>query len=197
MKTCKSFARDGKGTDGRTDGLKENLDSLLRRYAKQARRFAYQLAGNDEEAEELVQQASYQVLRNWERYDPLQSFQSWYLTMVKRLFLDIRKSMSYWGTVPLNVKVSKKEGRDLEEVLADGEPGPLEQLERSEQADAARHMLEALNDEHKAVVTLCYIEGMSYEDAGEKLGIPTGTVRSRLFRARAALRRDPEIRLLA
>ena len=96
--------------------------------------------------------------------------------------------MSYRGKVSLSVKVGKKEGRELVEVLADGEPGPLEQLERSEQADTARHMLEALNDEHRAVLTLCYIEGMSYEDAGEKLGIPTGTVRSRLFRARAALR---------
>ena len=74
------------------------------------------------------------------------------------------------------------------ELLADGELGPLEQLERAEHADEARKTLEALSEEHKAVLTLYYLEGMSYEDAGENLGIPTGTVRSRLSRARAALR---------
>ncbi len=188
MKTCKSFARDGKGKGTRTEAARDTLDRLLRGNADKAYQFAYKLAGNEEEADELVQQASCQVLRNWEHYDPLQSFQSWYLTMVKRLFLDIRKSMSYRSMVSLSVKVGKKEGRELAEVLADGEPGPLEQLERSEQADAARQSLEALDEEQKAVLTLCDIEGMSYEDAGEKLGIPTGTVRSRLFRARAALR---------
>ena len=188
MKTCKSFARDGKGKGARTEAGRKNLDSLLRGNADKAYQFAYKLAGNEEEADELVQQASCQVLRNWAHYDPLQSFQSWYLTMVKRLFLDIRKSMSYRSMVSLSVKVGKNEGREVAEVLADGEPGPLEQLERSEQADAARQSLEALDEEQKAVLTLCDIEGMSYEDAGEKLGIPTGTVRSRLFRARAALR---------
>ena len=141
MKTCKSFARDGKGKGARTEAARDTLDSLLRGIAGKAYQFAYKLAGNEDEAEELVQQASYQVLRSWEQYDPLQSFQSWYLTLLRRLFIDIRRSVSYRGKVSLSVKVGKKEGRELAEVLADGEPGPLEQLERAEMEDAARQVL--------------------------------------------------------
>jgi RNA polymerase sigma-70 factor (ECF subfamily) len=189
MKTCKSYARDGKGNNERTADLEKNLDSLLRRNAGRAYKFARSLARSADEAEELIQRASYQVLRNWERYDPLQSFQGWYLTMVKRLFLDIRRSSAYRTTVPVSMKLDKVEDLDLSDVLADSEPGPLEQLERKEEADAARQALEALSEEQQAVLTLCDIEQMSYDAAARQLGLPAGTLRSRLFRARAALRR--------
>jgi RNA polymerase sigma-70 factor (ECF subfamily) len=193
MKTCKSFARDGKEGNARTAGREGNLDDLLQRNAKLAYNFAYRLAGNVDEAEELVQQASYQVLRHWESYDPLQAFQTWYLTMVKRLFIDIRRSLVYHAAVPLTARVGKEDGRELAEVLADGEPGPLEQLERGEEVAAAQQSLARLNERHRAVLTLCDIECLSYEEAGEILGLPTGTVRSRLSRARAMLRRNAKL----
>ncbi|MDD5656231.1 MAG: sigma-70 family RNA polymerase sigma factor, partial [Elusimicrobia bacterium] len=134
MKTCKSFARDGKGNDVRTAGREGRFERLLRRHARRAYQFAYRLAGNSEDARELVQEASYQALRYWERYEPLDAFLGWYLTMLKRLFLDSRKSAAFRLNVSLNLPGGQAAAGCLEEVLADGEPGPQEQLERQERA---------------------------------------------------------------
>jgi len=197
MKTCKSFARDGKGNDGRTEASRRKLDNLLRRYAGQALSFARGLAGNEDEARELVQEASCHVLRNWKRYDPLKSFQNWYLSMVKNLYIDARRAWSQRPTFSLDAPIPGTDGLCWSDTVADGEPGPLEQLERGQRIEAARRAIKSLSDEHKAVLTLCDLQGVSYEETARKLGIPTGTVRSRLARARAFLRRDPDIRRMA
>ena len=197
MKTCKSFASAGKGTDGRTEGMRESLGGLLRRHASQALNFAQSLTGNQADAEELVQQASFQALRNWKRYDPLKCFESWYLTMVKNLFIDTRRRLAWRHSVSLSESVGDDEGRCLAEIVADGEPGALEKMERRERIDATWQALAGLRGSYRTVLILCDVLGMSYEDTAKRLRLPLGTVRSRLFRARAALRRDPGIRRLA
>ena len=193
MKTCKSYERAGKELNSRTAGLDVTLDLLLRRHEGEAREFAYRLAGNSEEAKELVQQAGYKVLRHWKTYDPMRSFQSWYLTIVKNLFRDARKRLSSGRYVSLDALTGHDEGLSIGEVLPDGELGLYEELERREMVKAARRSLRALKAGYRAVLTLCDIEGMGYEEAALKLGLPTGTVRSRLSRARATLRRNAEL----
>lgn len=193
MKTCKSYERAGKGLNSRTAGSEAMIDDLLRRHEEQARDFAYSLAGNSEEAKELVQEASYKVLLNWHRYDPVGSFQSWYLTIVKNLFRDARRRVAGGRFLSLDAPVACSEDLSLSEVIADGEEGLLEQLENRETEKAARRALRALGKSHRAALTLCDIDGMRYEEAARKLGLPIGTLRSRLCRARAALRRQAEL----
>lgn len=64
---------------------------------------------------------------------------------------------------------------------------PAENLERRDLARAVREALERLSPEHREVLTLRDVEGRDYEQTAEALGLPVGTVRSRLHRARAAL----------
>ncbi len=195
MKTCKSYERDGKELKAQTASRDVKLESLLRSHEAQARQFASGLARNPEEAKELVQAASFQVLRHWEKRDPLKSFSAWYLTIVRNLFLDSRRASK--RTVSLSKPIEGEEEGGLLEILADGGLGILEQMERQELAEAVRDSLNTLGAKYRAVVRLCDFEQMSYEDAARKLGIPVGTLRSRLCRARAALRRDPKLRNLA
>lgn len=195
MKTCKSYERAGKEPKAQTASRDEKLESLLRSHEAQARQFASGLARNPEEAKELVQAASVQVLRHWEKRDPLKSFSAWYLTIVRNLFLDGRRAAK--RNVSLDAPIEDQEAGGLLEILADGGLGILEQLERHEVTEAARKSLKALGKKYRTVVRLCDLEGMKYEDAARKLGIPLGTLRSRLSRARAMLRRDPRLRQLA
>ena len=190
MKTCKSYEKAGKGLNDRTAGLDVTFDSLLRRHQGHARRFAYSLSGNLDEADELVQQAGYKALRHWKSYDPMRSFESWYLTIVKNLFKDARKRLLSGNFVSLDTPLGHGEDLSFADSLPDREVGLFEQLEKREAAEAVRRCLFALRQNYQAVLTLCDIEGMPYEDAAHKLGLPSGTVRSRLSRARAALRRN-------
>ncbi|MFA6093666.1 MAG: sigma-70 family RNA polymerase sigma factor [Elusimicrobiota bacterium] len=151
--------------------------------------FAYGLAKNPVDAEELVQEAAYRILQNKECYDPVQSFKSWYLTIVKNLYLDGCKLMSRRATASLDSTAGDGK-HSLMDVLRDPAPGPLEQLLRQERIEAVRALLEDLSVQYREVLTLCDIEGLGYEEAARKLRLPCGTVRSRLSRARALLRRD-------
>ncbi|MBI3552603.1 MAG: RNA polymerase sigma factor [Elusimicrobia bacterium] len=193
MKTCKSYERAGKGSNSRTAGSGDTLDTLLRSHEGEARQFAYELAGDSEEAKELVQAASYRVLRYWESYDPVRSFQSWYLTIVKNLFKDTRRRASRERMLSLDAPLNMDGSLSLGDTLGDGQVGIPEQMERREGVTAVRRTLKSLKKDYLAVVTLCDIEGMRYQDAARKLGLNVGTVRSRLCRARAALRRNVEL----
>lgn len=190
MKTCKNCERAGKARDIRTGGLEGTLGSLLQRHEAKARAFAQRLAGNSEDAKELVQQASYQALRHWRTYDPVRSFSNWYLTIVRNLFLDSRKARA--GGVSLSEPLADDD-RCLVEILADGTTGILGQLERKELAEAIRNAIKGLSAKYRAVVRLCDLQDVPYEEAARRLGVPTGTVRSRLFRAHAYLRRNPRL----
>jgi|CXWL01.1.fsa_nt_gi RNA polymerase sigma-70 factor (ECF subfamily) len=195
MKICKSYERAGKELEAPMASRDVKLESLLRSHEAQARQFASGLARNSEEAKELVQAASFQVLRHWEKRDPLKSFAGWYLTIVRNLFLDSRRAAK--RTVSISQSIDGEAGGGLLEILADGGLGVLEQMERGELAEALRDSLNALGKKYRVVVRLCDLEGMTYEDAARKLGIPVGTLRSRLCRARAALRRNPRLQQLA
>jgi RNA polymerase sigma-70 factor (ECF subfamily) len=68
------------------------------------------------------------------------------------------------------------------------EPSALEQMERKEVQKAVQGCIRALDDDHREVLVLRDIQGLSYDEIGEILKIPGGTVKSRLFRARDTLK---------
>ena len=83
------------------------------------------------------------------------------------------------------------EVRDLtgDEPVDDGE-APGDRLEQHESAEQVQAALERVSDEHRAILVLREIEGFCYEKIAEVLDLPVGTVRSRLHRARMALREE-------
>ncbi|MDE1977349.1 MAG: sigma-70 family RNA polymerase sigma factor [Elusimicrobia bacterium] len=188
MKTT-NCEEDGKRRNVGTTGFGGKFDSLLRRCEARARGFAWALAGNPEEAEELVQEASYRALKNWEKYDPLRGFERWYLTLLKNAFLDCRRKYEFRFGIPLLAPVKNaEEGTALIEVVSDGSPGVQEEAERAAAVSAVNEAVKAMRPHHREVVKLCDFEGRAYDEAARELGIPLGTFRSRLARARAVLR---------
>ena len=72
--------------------------------------------------------------------------------------------------------------------IADTSLTPEQKIEQTERQKLVRQAIDELSEEYKTVITLCDIEGMAYDKIAEILKCPTGTVKSRLNRARAALR---------
>ena len=189
MKTCTNIKRDGKGNDGCTEAVSEKLVGLLKRHEGAARSLACKLARNAEDAKELVQEASVRALRHWDSFDPVKSFQAWYLRIVKNAFVDSRRRYEVRFGVPLLARVKGDEHDSmLIDLIADGEPGVQEQAERGELAREIEKVLGEIRPHHREIVKLCDMEGMSYDEAAQELGLSSGTVRSRLFRARRVLK---------
>lgn len=140
------------------------------------RAYARALARDPVAADDLVQEA---LLRAYERastYRAELSLRSWLLTILHNLFIDSRRRAS---------SEQRRNARLTE--LYDGMVAPAEQEQAVELRELATRF-EALPEQHRAVLSLISVQGLSYQEAAATLGVPVGTVMSRLHRARAALR---------
>ena len=157
-------------------------EEIVREHSARVYRLAYRLTGNQYEAEDLTQDVFVRVFRSLSGYTP-GTFEGWLHRITTNLFLDQvrRKKRIRMDSI----------GDEVDRYAATGE---LQNPERGfEHANLDRDVQLALDDlppGYRAAVVLCDIEGLSYEEIAVTLGIKLGTVRSRIHRARAQLRRS-------
>jgi RNA polymerase sigma-70 factor (ECF subfamily) len=167
---------------------RDTLERFVDEYADRAYGFAYGLCGNEADAREIVQEAFVKIFEKAELYDASQSLENWFLAVLKNVFRDGLRRWERRSRVSIDAPLGE-DGLTLADALPDArEEALLDRLEREESAARLRTALEALSPALRAVVALVDMEGLGYEEAAEALDLPLGTVRSRLNRARAALR---------
>lgn len=154
---------------------------LVRKYQDRLFSTVVHVAGSREEAEDVTQEAFVQA------YVKLQSFhgESAFYTWLYRIAFNIAVSRRRRKKCEVSLDASRDNaGR---EVADDLEP-PGEHLLREERVQLVHSALGALSEEHRTILVLREMEGFEYEQLSEILDLPTGTVRSRLHRARLQLR---------
>jgi RNA polymerase sigma-70 factor (ECF subfamily) len=139
------------------------------------RRFALALTGRAAEADDLVQDTVERALRNIERWTPGTRMDSWMYRIAQNHWIDTLRSRRVRGQA-----VALEEA---EHVSLDGARAVEAKLTLSQ----TRAAMAELPEEQRAVIALVLIEGLSYRETAEILGVPIGTVTSRLARAREAL----------
>lgn len=180
------------------EGMAERamLERFIEEYGDRAYGFAYRLCGREEDARELVQEAFLRVIDRWDSYDPAQPFENWFSTLIRHIYYD---GLKRWerGFLSLDApgEGEPADASPLAELVADGEDGVEERLERGRRGDLIREAVEALSPKYKALLTLVDLQGRRYEDAAAALDIPLNSVRSGVFRAREALRKALAARL--
>jgi len=155
-------------------------EEIVEQHSARVYRLAYRLTGDQHDAEDLTQETFVRVFRSLSRYQP-GTFEGWLHRITTNLFLDSarRKGRIRFESLP--------EGAQLAAPVGVGSPErAFEHANLDHDVQAA---LDALSPEHRAAVVLCDIEGLSYEEIAATLGIKMGTVRSRIHRARAQLRK--------
>jgi RNA polymerase sigma-70 factor (ECF subfamily) len=140
--------------------------------------FAYRLTGNPSDAGDLVQEVLLRVRRGLEGYTP-GSFEGWLWRITRNAFLDEVRRRKRRATVPFPDDDRGHEGTSPEpsEVLAEV------RLSRDVQAALLR-----LPYDFREAVVLCDVVGLTYDEIAAAVGIPVGTVRSRIHRGRRQLR---------
>lgn len=138
------------------------------------RRFAFALSRSASDADDLTQATIERALRSQSQWQPGTRLDSWAYRIMRNLWIDTARSRSRKQKVEAPPEEAETVGRD----------GGLEAA-----ADLARIMaaMERLPDEQREVVALILVEGYGYREASELLGLPIGTVSSRLVRGRSAL----------
>lgn len=186
-KHCESGKRFGK-EDGGTAAKNEVLESFIRESGKRAYQVAYNMAGNREEAKELVQETLYRAARHLGRYQTDKPLDRWFFAILRNTFLDGRRRLRRRRVVSLDAPVDGTEGDCLADFVGAEEESAFRGLERAETAANVRLALSRLDPKYQAVLRLCDMGGTNYDESARRLGLPPGTLRSRLSRARQAFR---------
>lgn len=161
------------------------VERAIEQYGKATYNFAYRLTANEADARDLTQDAFIRVYRAWRSFQPGTSFLSWIYRIVTNLYRD---------------ELRRRKGRFQEELPEDNAPqeyggqrplavSPIEDYVEGQLSEPISRSLRKLSSDQRQVIILADIEEYSYQEIADIMGCSIGTVRSRLHRARALLRR--------
>lgn len=140
------------------------------------RRFALSLSRAPDIADDLVQQACERALANAASFEPGTRFDAWIFRIIRNLWIDRTRRQKTAGP-----SEDVYERQDL--VGDDGQ----QVVDARQALTSVKEALDAMPEEQRAIVMLVCVDDLSYRDAAEVLGVPIGTVMSRLARARKRL----------
>lgn len=163
------------------------FEELLGRHLRSIYRVAYRLAGNADDAEDLMQEAVAEAFRAFDRYQPGTYFDRWVYRIMHRTHIDWIRRRGRRPEISFDAPTSAG-GDPLLARLGDAAADPQHLTEVRDLDGPVQAALDGLPPEFRTVVVLADIEGLSYDEIAAVAACPVGTVRSRLHRAREALR---------
>jgi RNA polymerase sigma-70 factor (ECF subfamily) len=159
---------------------------LVRKYQNSVYNLCRKMVRNPEEARDLAQEAFVRTFASLERYNPVYAFSSWLFKITSNLCIDhIRKQRIQ--LLSIDDPVEGEEGKISRE-FADPGQRPDQASEHNELRAAISAAIAQLPIHYREVLTLRHHEQLSYEEISHSLGIPLGTVKARIHRAREGLK---------
>jgi len=153
-------------------GETEAFNHLVKKYQSQALGHAVAILGSREDALDAVQQAFLDAYRTLEKFDSSRRFYPWLYTILRNHCFNILASRKKHAAVSL----------DEVDILEQPKNGA-----RSSEVALLERAMRELSSEDRELLTLKHLDGLRYEELSERLGIPSGTVMSRLYYARKRL----------
>jgi len=165
----------------------EAFETLVASHEKAVFNYAYRLTGNYEDAGDIAQEAFLRVYNSLPEFRGDSSFTTWLYRIVRNACLDEMRKRKRQRVTSLDETMELDDG-EMSRQFADNGDGPEQALERVELQRTVLEAINALDEEYRVVVVMRDIQGYSYNEIAEALGINLGTVKSRLNRARGALK---------
>ena len=166
------------------------FEALVEKYQKRMLNVAYRMIGDTDEACEVVQDAFLSAYRSIKKFRGEARFSTWMTSIVMNLSRNRRKQIRTRGArevYSIDNPLKTEEG-SLSLNPPDQNPSVLEKLEQKEAEARVQGCINGLDSEYREVLVLRDIQGFSYQEIRDILKIPDGTVKSRLFRARDAVK---------
>lgn len=163
------------------DGDSAAFETLFRRYREEIYNLCLQRTfGNREDASDLAQDTFVKVFVNLDRYDPKYTFGQWIYTIARNTFIDyVRRRRddlpidSLKGAVPA--------------VASDADETPDQHIMNEQHGLLIERCMASLPEKYRQMAEMRFIRQLSYEEIAEQLGLPIGTVKTQIHRARERL----------
>lgn len=161
----------------RTANFAQNLLSLQ----PELLNFAYKLTADHEEANDLLQETSLKALDNEDKYTDETNFKGWIYTIMRNIFINnYRKALRAQTYVDTT---------DNQYFLNQGIDVEVDSTEVAYDLKEIRHIVNGLSKEYRVPFAM-YVSGFKYREIAERLGLPLGTVKSRIYITRQKLQQD-------
>ena len=161
------------------------FETLVLAYEKSVYNIALRMTGNSEDASDMTQEAFIKAYNSLQSFRGDSKFSVWLYRIATNVCLDFLRSRSRRPTVSLSVE--DNDGEEVQLDVADESQSPEQLLDRQMTRESVRRGLETLSPEYRQILLLREIQGLSYDEISQALGLEVGTVKSRIFRARKKL----------
>lgn len=166
------------------------LERLLTRHEKQLFATCMRIVGDREAARDMAQDTLVRIIQALDSFDERAKFTTWMTRIAMNVCIShLRKEKHRRGA---SLEASSGDGPMARSLLESGEPEAGGRVELEEDLRRLAAAMRALEPEQRAILTLRDVRGLDYRDIAEAMNVPVGTVKSRLFRARSALREAME-----
>lgn len=166
-------------------GQHEAFETLVARYHQELYQFLARFVNNQAAGEDLFQETFLQIHLSIETFDPSRAFKPWLFTIAANKARDWLRRNKRQQAAPLSALIEKEreEGPAFIDLLQTELPLPVEDLEKEEVRRLVQETVSALPNHLREVLLLAYFNQFAYKEIAAMLGIPLGTVKSRLHAA--------------
>jgi RNA polymerase sigma-70 factor (ECF subfamily) len=167
---------------GREDGFEE----LVRRYQRPIVAYVYRMVGDYDSALDLAQEVFIKVYNSLGRYRPEFKFSTWIYRIAHNASIDYLRRAGNLRTE--DMEVAGEGGSTFEKPFASKALSPEQETERGERRAEIEEVVRQLAPAYRELIVLRHSHDLSYDEIAEVTGLPLGTVKNRIFRAREAMR---------
>lgn len=168
-------------------GRQEAFGELVERYQSRLVNFLFRIVRNADEAHDLAQEVFVKVYQALDRFDPRYRFSTWIFRVAQNAAIDLVRRRRY-RMVSLGPQDDGGEDARPDRELPANDPGAEAGLVERETAGQVREAITRLPWEYRELILLRHYGELSYDEIAEAKGMPLGTVKNKLFRARQLLR---------
>ena len=165
----------------------EAFEQLIEGYQKKVFNIALKTIGNYDDASELAQEALIRVFKSIKTFKEESSFSTWIYRITTNVCLDELRKRKNRKVISIDENINH-EDNEIKVQIEDDKPTPDIAAEKNELKRVVNSAIQCLSDEHRTMIVLRDIEGFSYEEIARFAKCPEGTVKSRINRARQALK---------
>jgi len=173
-----------KALDGDVDAFRE----LVRAYQSAVFHLSVRILRNRDDADDAAQEVFVKVYQALRSYNPRYALKSWILRITHNHCIDLLRKRRK-GMVSLDEPLSLADGETEWDLPDPDAVDPSEAVEAEELKEVLAAAIDRLSPNLQAAITLRHVEGLHYDEIADVLGIPLGTVKVRIFRAREELAR--------
>ena len=167
-------------------GDMDAFEALIRGYEKLIYNITYRMLGNPDDARDASQEVLIKIYKNLSKCANMKAFKSWVYTVANNTCIDEIRKRKNRTADSLDAMIRTDDGEMERQFRAD-DPTPEERFLRKESNESLQRAIQQLSPEHRALIVLRDIRGLSYGELADATGASLGTVKSRLSRARNQL----------